>query len=393
MPREKLKRYAPIAVLMVLAGAFALYPDFFMSLVGLDGNSDGFDSEVAIENVDGDLDLEVTTVDGTDQEPVTDDIDEVLADDDNIIETGDTGDLVDGADPNMVTQYKGEGIEIVGDEDVQSEVDYRDNPYWGLPNDFAEKLDKPIETWTVEQEDAWRENLSSKFIWQKYKTLDEIKDARLAGSEILLWDLVGERKLWLRLKALMALADFGEKVSIKDVLDASIDARPSTLANFVKRFRQKSSVGELFVLRQLIRIMDQKGRFEVLRVLAERSDIYTDLYLVAGAMDPEEKIAKWAERKLENIDPEKLEQLSFVVKGKAEFKEDAILEEQPQLIDDEPEEGKEVVEENQGQPEVNEQELAQDALGDEEGIDNDDDQKPDEGAVGDDNEIEELLFE
>ena len=87
------------------------------------------------------------------------------------------------------------------DESLSSnqEVAWEENPYWALPNHFGEAVDKPIETWTVEQEEAWRENLNSKFIWQKY-SLEEIKDLKLAGSEVLLWDLTRGKKLWLRVR-------------------------------------------------------------------------------------------------------------------------------------------------------------------------------------------------
>ena len=141
-------------------------------------------------------------------------------------------------------------------------------------------------SWDVDREEVWRDKLSSKFIYQQYSVLKEVRDARLRGSEVLLWDMLEGRKVWLRMKALMALADFGEKVTMRDTQTAIGDARQSTLANFFKRFRAKASVGELFVLRQLVRTLDSRARFEVLKVLSNQRDVFTNIYLTAATYDP-----------------------------------------------------------------------------------------------------------
>ena len=88
-----------------------------------------------------------------------------------------------------------------------------------------------------------------------------------------------------------------KKVSIKDVLDATQDARPSTIANFVKRFKKESTIGEMFVLRQMIRVLDTRGRKEILKVLAKQKDKYSELYLAAATFDPEPSVSRWAERR------------------------------------------------------------------------------------------------
>jgi hypothetical protein len=328
---ERRKRILAVVLLAaVLGGAVFTEPDLFLSFLNTDSYEEMEDPDeadlIGEETPDEDM--------GEDGE-ITGDIlgeeDEIEGDDPSLEDIADNEETVD---PNMDNEVVDGEVAPAEEEQFaeappqelgENEIDWKDNPYWNLPNHFSESIDKPLETWTVEQEEAWRENLDSKFIWQKYKVLDEIKDARLAGSEVLLWDLTREKKLWLRLKALMALADFGEKVSIKDVLDAVENARPSTIANFVKRFRKDSSVGELFVLRQMVRIMDTRGRYEILRVLKDQSDKYSDLYLTAGSLDPDEKVSRWAERKISSIEEKDLERLTLVVQGKAAFEDETLL--------------------------------------------------------------------
>lgn len=313
-------------VVALLFGVVLLDPTILDPLLG--GSDDEFmeDELGLVEESDdsgevGFDDLEDDELGGDlDQAVVDSEEDEVMEMDagDSSEESFDGATEDDADDPSVAMDDQGQDKSPSSNQ----EVAWEENPYWALPNHFGEAVDKPIETWTVEQEEAWRENLNSKFIWQKYKVLEEIKDLKLAGSEVLLWDLTRGKKLWLRVKALMALADFGEIVSIKDVYDAIVDERSSTIARFVKRFKKDPSVGELFVLRQMIRVLDERGRREVLRVIAKNNDKYSDLYLTAGTYDPDERVSRWANKAAGNMSEDQYLLLSNVVMGKQEFTDD-----------------------------------------------------------------------
>lgn len=221
---------------------------------------------------------------------------------------------------NSATSPEDEIIDV-GSSATSSEddVSWVDNPYWNLPNDFSQNINKPNLSWDVDREEVWRDKLSSKFIYQQYSVLKEVRDARLRGSEVLLWDMLEGRKVWLRMKALMALADFGEKVTMRDTQTAIGDARQSTLANFFKRFRAKASVGELFVLRQLVRTLDSRARFEVLKVLSNQRDVFTNIYLTAATYDPDFLISAWAKRQTASLAEAEFTALVEVIQQKAVF--------------------------------------------------------------------------
>lgn len=330
MASERRKKLLGIGlVVALLGGVVVMEPDLVSGLLDdvISSSDTTYEEPSDLALVSEDDLLETATENEEPQEDLTAAVGngEAVAANDAEIEAGeqDADTLENGAMDGLFEEEVATTNQA-GEEGVY-EIDWRENPYWHLPNHFSETVEKPTETWTVEQEEAWRENLESKFIWQKYKVLGEIKDAKLLGSEILLWDLAKEKKLWLRLKALMALADFGEKVSMKDVLDAVEGVRPSTLASFVKRFKSKSSVGERFVLRQLVRVMDTNGRFQVLRVLDKQRDKYSDLYLSAGALDPDERVSKWAKRRVNKLEEKVAVRLDAVVKGKAEFEDETLL--------------------------------------------------------------------
>ena len=207
---ERQKKFLGIGVLVaLLAGLFVMDPTLLDPILG------GGDDYAEVEDSEDEQELDLVEEDG-----------DTLVEDDFNLEEVEEGneeavageEVVDGelvANNDAEAPAEDFQIEDPGEEQVaavdDADVNWQDNPYWNLPNHFAESIDKPEVTWTVEQEEAWRVNLESKFVWQKYKVLKEIRDSKLAGSEVLLWDLSKERKLWLRMKALMALAEFGEK--------------------------------------------------------------------------------------------------------------------------------------------------------------------------------------
>ncbi len=158
------------------------------------------------------------------------------------------------------------------------------NPYWLLPNQLA--VPGPGRSWTASEEEAWRAGLMHRFTWQRYKTVLDVRRARLAGSEAILWDALEERKLWTRMQAVFGLADFGIPVSLEVVEKAVGNTRPETFTSYLQRFVPKSTESERYVLRHAVRVVDEAARGMILRILDRADDPMRDLYLAAASDDP-----------------------------------------------------------------------------------------------------------
>lgn len=169
------------------------------------------------------------------------------------------------------------------------------NPYWALPNEVGEKpaLDR---LWSAKEEEAWRAAISHRFTWQRYKAILEVQKLRLTGSEVILWDALQDAKFWVRFRALMALADFGIILTTRMVQDAIGKVRPSVVSNYFKRFMNKPTVGELYTLRQAIRVVDDwRARLNILHILDKHDLPGNELYFVAASHDSSPAIRKFSQ--------------------------------------------------------------------------------------------------
>ena len=169
------------------------------------------------------------------------------------------------------------------------------NPYWALPNELA-KGGKPMgNVWSSGHEEIWRQGLNHRFVYQHLKTVKLIRENRLRGSEVLLFDALGDKKFWTRMEAVIALAEFGYKIDTVTVEKALGDARSDLIKNYFMRFRSHHSPGELYVLRQAIRLVDARARQAILAVLMT-TDLEIDrLYLAAASFDPSLTVKTWFE--------------------------------------------------------------------------------------------------
>ncbi|MDQ3232901.1 MAG: hypothetical protein M3Q07_13870, partial [Pseudobdellovibrionaceae bacterium] len=71
------------------------------------------------------------------------------------------------------------------------------NPYWALPNPL-ENIEE-FETsgmLTAGQEERWRQGLAHPFVWQRYKTVIDMRNSRLKGTQLLLNDALAQPKFW-----------------------------------------------------------------------------------------------------------------------------------------------------------------------------------------------------
>ncbi len=173
------------------------------------------------------------------------------------------------------------------------------NPYWSLPNPLEASPELSAQSvLTPSQENRWRQGLAHPFIWQRHKTVIEMRQSRLKGSQFLLNDALAQPKFWTRMEALLALAELGEMLDIDTVESGIGSSRRSLIQNYFRRFRKQSTGGELYIMRQAIRIVDAGSRKIILENLAQLRNPVNDLYLVAGSFDPSASVHEWAQEEL-----------------------------------------------------------------------------------------------
>lgn len=193
------------------------------------------------------------------------------------------------------------------------------NPYWSLPNQLEGEIPSLGRVWSAQEEDSWRAGIMHRFLWQRYRTVEIVKEERLAGSEAIFLEALNESKLWLRMKAVMGLADFGFSVSFAATEKALGDAPTAQVQKFLKRFVKKSTVGERYILRQIIRLVDEKSRRIILAALSKYPSRLRDLYLVAGSYDPGRRVAMWSQKNMPSMKSTDYNHYQGVVLGKEEF--------------------------------------------------------------------------
>ena len=190
------------------------------------------------------------------------------------------------------------------------------NPYWDLPNQVIRK--KPgSNRISFEERRVLESGINHEFFYQRFKTVEEIRGLGLAGASFILRQALAEKKFWIRMYAVMGLAEFGEPVDV-DMVDLAIgDARPDLVANFFKRFRAQRSEGELYVMREALKVVDASARRVILEVLDQTDDNLRGLYLVAGTYDPGAGIREYARYALtrKNINPAVRKQFQNIVLG------------------------------------------------------------------------------
>ncbi len=179
-----------------------------------------------------------------------------------------------------------------------------ENPYWILPSRITGEIKPPSRPWNSLEENDLRTMFSSEFNYQHFKAMQEIREKRLKGSDALLMDALNEKKLWLRMTALIGLSEMGydvplfwlEKALGNDAKNKKLKAR---VANYFARFEDSATAGEKQILRIAVRITHGAARLNILKALANNSDELTPLYLSAASYDPYPKIKKWLQNEVE----------------------------------------------------------------------------------------------
>ena len=206
--------------------------------------------------------------------------------------------------------------------------------YSYIPNSLPE-IEPMSRIWSAQEEQVWRVGITNNYPWQRYKTVLEVKSSRLVQSRVILWDALDDTMFWTRMRAVMALAEFGVPVKKLNVEKALGDARPSLVANFVKRFIVKSSPGERYVLKHAIKMVNPKARVFILKAfkMAGFQKESLDYYPVAALEDPDMKVREYARSIVNTWDGQRLTNLQRELEA---FKGNpAVKEEELKMIEEE----------------------------------------------------------
>lgn len=136
--------------------------------------------------------------------------------------------------------------------------------------------------------------MNHEFVYQRFKAIQEIRKQKVIAATDLLQQGLIDEKFWNRMYSAITLAEFGVPVTVAELGDAIEDTRSELIANFFQRFLKKPGPGELYIMRQMLRVADERGRLVLLQAIARSRDDLRDLYLVAATMEDSAKIKGWA---------------------------------------------------------------------------------------------------
>jgi hypothetical protein len=271
--RQASKMNLLVGALVVIAGAFFLFQFLTYGHGPFEALTKIGSSDFTHQEIDSQL-VNVPTVAAKQTPPMSAQV-EVKAQ--NLTESP----VIVASDPVLV-KFAGETFE---------------NPYKGLLNPSIQssfKLGKHIGT---ELENAYRMQLESPDYYVRYKAVSDIVAARQSGVEELLKVAISSGQFWMRMHALIGLADFGYAIDTVLVAQALGEAHSELRARFFERFGSSRAcdVGCMFVVREAMKILDARGRREALRVvLLDASPVTLD-FAVAASFDQDERVRKMAQ--------------------------------------------------------------------------------------------------
>jgi hypothetical protein len=192
------------------------------------------------------------------------------------------------------------------------------NPYWELPNRILGGAGAEGRVWSTEEEDAFRAGLNNQFTYQQYKAVQDVRQLRLSGSDAILWEALQNKKFWTRMFAAVGLAEFNNEIPLETFEDLIRNARSELIADFLERFQRKPNAGQAYIARQMVKILDEKGRLSALKVINRSNDKLRDVYLTAATVDPGRSVQRWVRRTLGRrpLNPDKYNELMELVRGK-----------------------------------------------------------------------------
>lgn len=193
------------------------------------------------------------------------------------------------------------------------------NPYWALPNKIVGANKELGRFWSPEEEETFRAGLAHRYTYQRLKTVQDVRKLHLRGSDVILWDAMQDKKFWTRGFAAIGLAEQNVEVSLSTLEGMLTNARSELRADFFERFIRRPNAGQAYILRQVVRILDEKGRLIVLKGIERTKDPLRDLYMVAATKDPGKSVQRWVRDAMlrRGVGVEKYNELLEVVEGRA----------------------------------------------------------------------------
>ena len=219
-----------------------------------------------------------------------------LQDDESV--TADSGPVVapDAASKSAAQVQGPEPSVVAADQQPASLPPSGEPSVWShVKNELGGELPKRGESLSADQEATFKAGIAHEFNYQRYKTVLDLAAINAPGSEELLRQALDSKKFWIRMRALIALADMGAEVTDSDVREALGNAHGELRARFFKRFEKSAcSVGCFYGARAALKYLDSLGREQALKiVLREASDI-RNVYMEAATRDQSKKVQKVA---------------------------------------------------------------------------------------------------
>lgn len=170
-----------------------------------------------------------------------------------------------------------------------------ENPYLRLKNELSEKPPRRTAILHAKEENQWRTGLENPFYYQRYKTVLDIVAARKYGSEAILRDALKTGKFWMRMQAVIGLADMGYEIKKEDIKMALGDAHRELRSRYFARLEQgPCGVGCLLIARGALSELDSTGRLQILKVIAKDHSMMTADHMVAASFDREKAVRDFA---------------------------------------------------------------------------------------------------
>jgi hypothetical protein len=170
------------------------------------------------------------------------------------------------------------------------------NVWSQVKNELGDELPKRGASLSADQETTFKAGLAHEFNYQHYKTVLDLAAINAPGSEELLRQALESKKFWIRMRALIALADMGAEVTDNDVREALGNAHSELRARFFKRFEKSAcSVGCFYVARAALKHLDAPGRDQALKVVSREASDIRDVYMIAATFDRHEGVRQTAQ--------------------------------------------------------------------------------------------------
>ena len=199
-------------------------------------------------------------------------------------------------------------------------AEFFDNPYKNLPNSVLGFDPASLTSWKAGLKAELSLDAKSELEWPKYRAVQTIMDRGISEALPLLEKILDSTDLfWLKMRTIMAMARIGKKTESQQIATFFANETSNLIANFFKRFQDRSTPSERYILRESIKVAPPIARREILKALIRFPDSYSNLYAAAGTMDYNPKVQEVLAANWPAMPAEELGDWQLVAEGKANF--------------------------------------------------------------------------